>query len=186
MTIRQLLAVLALVAAFAGVGCNGGGANPDPDVAAQTESERASLNTLFGAVSEQTHKLSFHTPEDQLQEAKRKSEELRDRLEKLPGRTEIETLRLEAAKQQVSRLDAAMALKQTRDRWDKLLKDAELEPKEQALPLEQKRAILREQWPDFRIVDQQLIANERRYTDAGNNLAAALRRVRDAEELAEG
>lgn len=182
MTLRQFPAILLLLSLLLIFGCSDENGRGDGAVAKNLEAERASVNALFEPVTDEAEEQSFHTPKDQLVETKQKLEGLRTRFERLPRPTELEMARLEATQQELARVNAALQVQEARTEWEKLLREANLSKKEQALPLDAKRALLRQQWPKFRIADDKVIAAERSFTDASNNLSAALKKIQMIEE----
>jgi hypothetical protein len=146
-----------------------------PEGAGQEE-ERAALSAEFGAVKADVRRLTPNTPEHDLQAGAKRVQNVRTRLASLTGRTAIDHTRMAALESEAKRLEAALQVQRAKRQWERLFKAAKLTRRQQRMTVDEKRAILREQWAEFRRADDGLIAAERAYTDASNELALSLKR----------
>ena len=137
---------------------------------------RAAISAEYGAVSQESSRISQRTSEDQLNAARKRASDLLANLEKLPKPMQVDLARIEAVRSEIKRIDAALLVVSARKKWEDLHGKAVLTPAQKELSTPEQRAILRGEWPEFRKADDDLLAAERAYTDATNELAAALKR----------
>lgn len=129
------------------------------------------------ALTTDVQKLTHRSPEDQLNSARQRAEGLENLIVSIRGTSAVDKARLEATRAEIKFLDAALAVKKKRDQVMAMIEQAKLTPAQKRKSTSEKRALLREQWPEFRTSDDELITAERAYDDASSNLLGALKTV---------
>ncbi|MFY9235037.1 MAG: hypothetical protein WAO58_11330 [Fimbriimonadaceae bacterium] len=170
---------ICLAAVILAVGC---GSNEAADTAA-INAAHVNASSDYERVTSATQKLSQLSSEDDLMAAKASVQEIGGKLRALVQIGEAERAQITTLESEVKRLDAAVTLGRAKLKWEGLLAEARFSPKDAKASLAERRAILREQWPEFRQADDDLMAAERAYTAAQSRLAADMQRAKSLSAL---
>jgi hypothetical protein len=138
------------------------------------EGASSALKSACGSLAEEAQKLNSRSSADALEAARRKAGELQAKLSEIKAPTELESLRLDALKEQVQRLDAAIMAQSIRQRWEAALRQANQGKELVAKDVDKARLTLREADTSFKALDDRLLEAERAYKNACNRLSEAL------------
>lgn len=174
MPLQAIRSVAACAAGIVIAGCSGGGQSASAD--ALRARERASIAAVYGAVKADARRLTYMSAEYELVAARDRADQLRKRIATLPKLEAQDQAEIRALETEAKRLDAALRVLQARKKLEQLSADARLSPAQKRKGAEERRAILRMEWPEFRRADDALMAAERAYAEATKDMALDLQR----------
>lgn len=134
----------------------------------------SAIKSACGSLAEEARKLNSHSSEEALRSARDRAGELVGKLSKIEAPSELERLRLDSLREQVSRLDSALTAQNLRRQWEAALKEANHGKEMAAKDLEEARRALRDKDGSFKALDDRLLEAERAYKNACNRLSEAM------------
>jgi len=178
-------AVLAVACAAIGitVGCK----QEDQDkIVAQGKqaisSAEKAVGDAVGSLMSQVSNIDWKSSSEAIEKAKRKALDVEKSLNEIHAPTSIDQLHLEAVKEQVTRLEAALTVKNLQSEWDAAVKKAG-EGKDLAEDrVKEVGEKLRETDREFRDLDDKLQSAKKAYQAASDKVDETLSKVRGEEK----